>query len=169
MSAEDTLNEKSRRRRGLRRQAEAEPVDNVEEVDDEMEAYDEDDDSSGRGMTEKKGRATPGRRTQEVEVTETDGNFITRPIRGLGGYIEGVRAEMQKVVWPTREETRRLTTIVLSVTIVAALVLGAVSFIFNELFVLGLKSPVIFAVLFVIALGVFLYYLRVSNKRGSSY
>jgi len=168
MSAEDTLNEKSRRRRGLRRQAEVEPEDNVEEVD-EVEEYDEDDESSGRGLTEKKGRATRGRRTQEVEVTQTDGNFITRPIRGLGEYIEGVRAEMQKVVWPTREETRRLTTIVLSVTIIAALVLGAVSFIFNELFVLGLKSPVIFAVLFVIALGVFFYYLRLSNKRGSSY
>jgi preprotein translocase SecE subunit len=168
MSAEDTLNEKSRRRRGLRRQAETEPVDNVEEVDDEAEEYD-DDDSSERGLTEKKGRATPGRRTQEVEVTETDGNFITRPIRGLGGYIEGVRAEMQKVVWPTREETRRLTTIVLSVTILSALVLGAVSFVFTELFVLGLKSPIIFAVLFVIALGVFFYYLRLSNKRGSSY
>jgi len=169
MSAEDTLNEKSRRRRGLRRQAEAEPVDNVEEVDDEQEEYDDDDDSSERGLTEKKGRATRGRRTQEVEVTETDGNFITRPIRGLGGYIEGVRAEMQKVVWPTREETRRLTTIVLSVTILSALVLGAVSFVFTELFVLGLKSPIIFAVLFVIALGVFFYYLRLSNKRGSSY
>jgi preprotein translocase SecE subunit len=169
MSAEDTLNEKSRRRRGLRRQAEVEPEDNVEEVDEVEEYDDEDDESSGRGLTEKKGRATRGRRTQEVEVTQTDGNFITRPIRGMGDYIEGVRAEMQKVVWPTREETRRLTTIVLSVTIVAALVLGAVSFIFNELFVLGLKSPVIFAVLFVIALGVFFYYLRLSNKRGSSY
>ncbi|MEO8606792.1 MAG: preprotein translocase subunit SecE [Chloroflexota bacterium] len=166
MSAEDTLNEKSRRRRGLRRQAEAEPVD---EVDDEMEEYDEDDESSGRGLTEKKGRATRGRRTQEVEVTETDGNFITRPIRGIGEYIEGVRAEMQKVIWPTREETRRLTTIVLSVTIISALVLGAVSFVFNEVFVLGLKTPFIFAVIFVVALGVFLYYLRLSNKRGSSY
>lgn len=169
MSAEDTLNEKSKRRRGLRRQAEVEPVDNGEEVDDELEEYDEDDESSSRGLTEKKGRVTRGRRTQEVEVTETEGNFITRPIRGLVGYLEGVRAEIQKVVWPTREETRRLTTIVLSVTIIAALVLGAVSFVFNELFVLGLKSPVIFAVLFVIALGVFFYYLRQSNKRGSSY
>jgi hypothetical protein len=95
MSAEDTLNEKSRRRRGLRRQAEVEPEDNVEEVDDEVEEYDEDDESSSRGLTEKKGRATRGRRTQEVEVTDTDGNFITRPIRGMGEYIEGVRAEMQ--------------------------------------------------------------------------
>jgi preprotein translocase subunit SecE len=169
MSAEDTLNEKSKRRRGLRRQAEeVEPVDSIEEAD-ELEEADDEDESSGRGLTGKKGRATPGRRTQEVEVAETEGNFITRPIRGLRNYLEGVSAEVQKVVWPTREETRRLTTIVLSVTIIAALILGAVSFIFNELFVIGIKSPIIFGVLFVAVLVAFLYYLRQSNKRGSSY
>jgi hypothetical protein len=58
---------------------------------------------------------------------------------------------------------------VLSVTIISALLLGAVSFVFNELFVLGLKTPVIFAVMFVVALGVFFYYLRMSNKRSGSY
>jgi preprotein translocase subunit SecE len=167
MSAEDTLNERSKRRRGLRRQAEVEPVDDIEEVDDELE--DDDDDSSERGLTEKKGRATPGRRTQETAVVETEGNFVTRPLRGIGEYFEGVRSEVQKIVWPTREETRRLTTIVLIVTIIAALVLGAISFIFNELFILGIKSPIIFGVLFVIALGAFLYYLRQSNKRTSSF
>ena len=169
MSAEDTLNEKSRRRRGLRRQAEVEPEEIVDEVADDLEADYEDEESSGKGLTEKKGRATPGRRTQEVEVVEDEGNFITRPIHRFLDYLEGVRAEIQKVVWPTREDARRLTTIVLSVTIISALVLGAVSFIFNELFVLGLKSPIVFAVLFVIAVGVFIYYLRLSNKRGSSY
>ena len=169
MSAEDTLNEKSRRRRGFRRQAEVEPEETVNEVADALEEDYEEDASSSKGLTEKKGRATPGRRTQEVEVTETEGNFITRPLRRFGEYLEGVRAEVQKVVWPTRPEARRLTTIVLSVTVIAALVLGAVSFIFNELFILGLNSPIIFAVLFVIAVGVFIYYLRQSNKRGSSY
>jgi preprotein translocase subunit SecE len=170
MSAEDTLNEKSKRRRGFRRQTEVEPVDSIEEEDEEVvdEEYD-DDESSGRGLTGKKGRATPGRRTQETEVAQTEGNFITRPLRGLGEYIEGVRSEIQKVVWPTREETRRLTTIVLSVTIISAIVLGAVSFVFNELFVLGIKSPMIFGVLFVVVVGAFIYYLSQSNKRGGGY
>jgi preprotein translocase SecE subunit len=169
MSAEDTLNEKSRRRRGFRRQQEeVEPEDNVEEVDDEIEEED-DEVSSGRGMTEKKGRATRGRRTQEVEVTQSEGNIVSRPLRGMGEYFEGVRSEAQKIVWPTREETRRLTTIVLIVTVVAALILGVISLIFNELFIIGIQSPVIFGVLFVIVVGIFLFYLRQSNRRGGSY
>lgn len=167
MSAEDTLNEKPKRRRGLRRQAEVETLDTVEAVDEER--YEDDDESSERGLTGKKGRATPGRRTQETEVTQAEGNFLTRTVRGLGGYIEGVRSEVQKVVWPTREEVRRLTTIVLVTTIIAALILGTLSFIFNELFVLGLNNPVIFAVLFVLAVGAFIFYLRQSNRRSSSY
>lgn len=167
MSAEDTLNEKSKRRRGLRRQAEAETLDSVEEVDDE--GYDEDDEeSSSRGITVKKGRATPGRRTQETEVAQ-EGNFVTRTIGGFGGYVEGVRSEIQKVVWPTPEEVRRLTTIVLVSTIIAALVLGALSFIFNELFILGIQNPVIFGIMFVVAVIVFGMYLRQSNTRSSRY
>jgi len=167
MSAEDTLNEKPKRRRGLRRQAVVEPVEAIEEVDDESD--DEDDESSERGLTGKKGRATPGRRTQEVEVAESGGNFITRTVRGLGDYIEGVRSEVQKVVWPTRAETRRLTSIVLSVTIISALVLGAISFIFNELFFIGLQNPVVFGIVFVVAVVVYILYLRQSNKRGSRF
>ena len=87
MSAEDTLNEKSKRRRGLRRQAEVETLDNVEEVEDE--GYEEDDDeSSSRGLTVKKGRATPGRRTQETEVAEEGRPLHLR--RGTGVRVEEV-------------------------------------------------------------------------------
>jgi preprotein translocase SecE subunit len=167
MSAEDTLNEKSKRRRGLRRQAEeVETLDNVEEVDNE--GYEDDDESSDRGLTVKKGRATPGRRTQETEVVQ-EGNFVTRAIRGFGEYVEGVRSEIRKVVWPTPEEVRRLTTIVLVSTILAAIVLGALSFLFNELFILGIQNPVIFGMLFVVAVIVFGLYLRQTNNRSSRY
>lgn len=169
MSAEDTLNEKSKRRRGLRRQAEVEALDNVEEVEDEGYDDDDDEESSARGLTVKKGRATPGRRTQETEVAQADGNFVTRTIRGFGDYVEGVRSEIQKVVWPTPEEVRRLTTIVLVSTVIAALVLGALSFIFNELFILGIQNPVIFGIMFVVAVIVFGFYLRQSNNRSSRY
>jgi len=168
MSAEDTLNEKSRRRRGLRRQAPVEPVENVEDVEEEIDD-EEDDDSVARGLTEKKGRATRGRRTEEVEVTQSEGNVVTRPLRGVGEYFEGVRSEIQKVVWPTRAETRRLTTIVLTVTIIAAIILGVISLVFNELFIVGIQSPVIFVVLFVVVVVAFVFYLRQSNRRGGTY
>lgn len=169
MSAEHkTLNNNSKRRRGkLRREAPEAPVQNIEVTDD----LEDDDDEEGltRGLTERKGRATPGRRTQEVEVSKSEGNFITRPIRGLREYLEGVRSEIQKVVWPSREETRRLTGIVLSVTIVSALVLGIISLLFNELFALGLRNPLVFGIVFVLILGAFLYYLRRNSRQTSSF
>jgi preprotein translocase subunit SecE len=171
MSAEDTLSEK-RRRRALRRQAEAEVSDNVDEIEEvEGEVAEEEEvDSSGRGLTERKGRPTPSRRTQEIEVAETRGNFITRYFYGLVEYFAGVRSELQKVVWPTREETRRLTTIVLIVTIAASITLGIISLIFNALIAAGLNAPtIVFGGLFLIALVVFVWYLRQSNRRTSSF
>jgi preprotein translocase SecE subunit len=166
MSAEDTLNEKSKRRRGLRRQAEVEPVESVEEdeLDDE-----EDDESSSRGLTVKKGRATPGRRTIEIAETQSEGNFATRTLRSVVEYFQGVTAERKKVVWPTREDVRRLTGIVLVTLIAASIILGTISIIFNELFIVGLTSPAIFAVLFVVVVALFGFYLRQANRRSGSY
>ena len=166
-----TLDDNSKRRRGrLRRESEEAAAVNTYEVEDELEDEAEaDDEAPARGLTERKGRPTPGRRTQEVEVTKSEGNFITRAVRGLREYFEGVQSELQKVVWPTREETRRLTVIVLSVTITSAIVLGVISLLFQDLFSLGLKSPLVFGVVFVLILGAFVYYLRGNNRSTPSY
>src|SRR3954467_14975317 len=63
-----------------------------------------------RGMTAGKGRATPGRRQQDED--EDTGNVATRTVGGFREYLEGVRSELSKVIWPTREEAQRLTIIV---------------------------------------------------------
>ena len=106
-------------------------VDDVEELEnDSVDDEAEEEVSSTRGITAPKGRATPGRRTQEVEEEKADSGIvsgITSPFRSMAEYWEGVRSEMQKVIWPTREETQRLATIVLVVTIIASLVLGLLS------------------------------------------
>ncbi len=162
-----TLDDSTKGRRGrLRRQAPA-AVQNYE-VDDETEV-DDAEEVETRGLSERKGRITPGRRTLEIEETRSEGNFITRTVRGLREYFEGVRSELQKVVWPTREEARRLTGIVLSVTIAASIVLGIISLVFNEIFALGLRSPAVFVVIFVLILGGFVYYLRTNSRRTPSY
>jgi preprotein translocase subunit SecE len=44
-----------------------------------------------------------------------------------------IRSEMKKVVWPTREETARLTAVVIAVSVVASLILGASDLIFTFL------------------------------------
>ncbi len=168
MSAEDRLNEKPSRRRGLRRQAEEAPVNDIEDdVDDE--GMDDDEDSSSRGITAGKGRPTPSRRTAEIETVKHEGNILTRTLGGMREYMEGVNSERQKIVWPTREETRRLTYIVLVVTIIASITLGIISLIFNAVLDTGLKSPLIFGVLFVAALVGFVVYVRNSNRHTGSF
>ncbi|MBI1279533.1 MAG: preprotein translocase subunit SecE [Anaerolineaceae bacterium] len=147
-------------------------VDDVEELEnDTVEDEAEDEAPSTRGITAPKGRATPGRRTQEVEEEKAESGIvggITSPFRSMIEYWEGVRSEMQKVIWPTRDETQRLATIVLIVTIVSSIVLGLLSLIFTAVIAAGLNSPlIVFGGILLVSLVGFGYYLRSSN-RGSS-
>ena len=53
-----------------------------------------------------------------------DGNRITK-------YFNETRAELRKVTWPTRDETRNLTTIIVIVTVAMAMFLGLLDYIFQ--------------------------------------
>lgn len=48
-------------------------------------------------------------------------------------YLRETRGELRKVTWPTRQESQRLTAIVLGVTAVMALFLGTLDFVFSNL------------------------------------
>jgi preprotein translocase subunit SecE len=132
----------------------AEELDEVEEV------------SSTRGITAGKGYATPSRRKQ-IEAEEEEGNVATRTVGGLREYFEGVRSELGKVIWPTREETRRLTIIVLIALIISSLVLGAISLIFTELFKVGLNTPIILLAVMLIAVAGGIFFMRYSSRRST--
>lgn len=47
-------------------------------------------------------------------------------------YFRETRGELRKVTWPTRQESQRLTAIVLGVTAVMALFLGLLDLIFSN-------------------------------------
>ena len=47
-------------------------------------------------------------------------------------YFNETRAELRKVTWPTREEATNLTIIIVMVTIVVAIFLGLLDFLFQE-------------------------------------
>jgi preprotein translocase SecE subunit len=81
---------------------------------------------------EGKGRATPSRDENE-QGRKVEGNFIVRWLANMRQYISDVRSELAKVAWPTREEVQRLTRIVLTVTLIAAIFLGIISFLFGLL------------------------------------
>lgn len=48
-------------------------------------------------------------------------------------YFRETRGELKKVTWPTREESQRLTLIVLAVTAAFAIFLGALDFGFSQI------------------------------------
>lgn len=160
MSAGNTVEKPSSRR--ARRAAAKQTAKLEAEIEQELDAGEE------RAVTAGKGRATPGRRVQEQG--EKRGNFITRAFGSVREYFEGVNSELRKVSWPTREDTRRLTVIVIVVMVISAIVLGLISLGFTELFRLGLATPLIFFGFFVVvAIGGFILYRRSQRSDASPY
>lgn len=51
----------------------------------------------------------------------------------IGSYFREVVGELKKVVWPTRQETRRLTLMVLGIAGAVAVLLGAFDVAFSYL------------------------------------
>ncbi len=108
-------------------------------------------------------------KTEEEEVeAKREGNFLTRLPGDMRDYIEGVRSELRKVTWPTREELIRLTLIVLVALVITALVLGAIVLIFTELFRIGLDSPAVL-IGFMLAAAVVGFVINRSQNRPSGY
>jgi len=163
--AESTLKQKREERRSRRQQ----PVSKAARATTTQEAENEEV-VENKALTPKKGVATPSRRKVEVaEQKKEEGNFITRPLFAFREYVEGVQEEMQKVAWPTREETTHLTYIVTGVTLASALVLGLLSFAFTFLFELGLTQPLVFIGVFVVFLILLFAYARVSQNTSSNF
>jgi preprotein translocase subunit SecE len=154
MSTQKTADEKPKRGRW--------PFGGSSSVDEEEEVV------TGPGITARKGRATPSRRNTEED--DEEGNVVVRRVGGVREYFEGVQSEINKVSWPTREETRRLSTIVLITTLIASLVLGIITLAYSELFRIGVNQPMIFLAFFVgvVVIG-FVLYRRANRSSGSTY
>ena len=48
-------------------------------------------------------------------------------------FARSIVAELRKVAWPSRQETFRLTVIVLIVTVIIAIMLGGIDLVFSSL------------------------------------
>ena len=59
-------------------------------------------------------------------------SVVTRFTEGARRYYRETRGELRRVTWPTREESQRLTLVVIGVSIVFALFLGFLDFIFSS-------------------------------------
>jgi len=61
-------------------------------------------------------------------------------VRGIGTYIKEVRSELNKVVWPKKEEVIKLTTVVFLVSAIVSAYLGGLDLLFTKLLELLIKS-----------------------------
>jgi preprotein translocase SecE subunit len=57
---------------------------------------------------------------------------IPKSRRGLKGFVAEVQREMKKVTWPTRQETNRLTSVVLTVCLAIVTIIYTMSFVFEK-------------------------------------
>lgn len=111
-----------------------------------------------------KDRPTPGRRENGGSK---NGNILTRIFRPIVEYFSTTRAELGKVTWPTRQESTRLSGIVLGVTAAFSVVLGLLDFLYGQLFRLGFQTPVIFVIFGALLLVVVGGGSLVLRRRGS--
>jgi len=66
-----------------------------------------------------------------VSKTKNDKKVVGQENRVVR-YVRETRGEIRKVTWPTRQESQRLTAIVLGVTALMALFLGVLDFMFSN-------------------------------------
>jgi len=70
------------------------------------------------------------------------GSILRRPASGEAGkrrpslfqFFGEVISELKKVTWPTKEETTRLTILVVAVSVTIGIILGVIDFGFTRLF-----------------------------------
>ena len=60
---------------------------------------------------------------------------MTTPIT----FLKETRDELKKVVWPTRDEVVRLTTVVILTSLIVGLFLGGLDFVFTKIIEIVVK------------------------------
>lgn len=74
--------------------------------------------------------------TDKTEKKEAKPNFFERMGNSIKRWWRETVGELRKVTWPTRQETFRLTKIVLMVLAVMGIALGLLDFLLAQLMVL---------------------------------
>jgi preprotein translocase subunit SecE len=82
------------------------------------------------------GRKSQPAKAQQQDIAPRGGKSQNPIIR----YFQETGDELRKVTWPTREQTIRLSTIVLVSTLAAAAFLGSFDLIFHELSLLLVRQ-----------------------------
>jgi preprotein translocase subunit SecE len=85
--------------------------------------------ASSPARPSRSGRAAPS--ASPLGVGTAFGRQVTS---GLGKFLYDTRAELKKVVWPTREQAMNLTALVIGVSIVVGAFIGGVDALLQQIF-----------------------------------
>lgn len=69
-----------------------------------------------------------------AETTSEKPEVKTGPLQSISDYVRDVRVEMSKVTWPTRDELRESTIVVLVMVLIMTVFIGIVDRILSFLF-----------------------------------
>jgi preprotein translocase subunit SecE len=78
-------------------------------------------------------RAVQDKKSQALTKAKKTQSQAAQPKKRRFTFFVDIVGELRKVVWPTRQETIRLTLIVIGLCVVMGILLGAVDYGFSEL------------------------------------
>ncbi len=94
-----------------------------------------------RGLRERLHLGAPA--SQETRPAQRAGKTVSKAAPSenrVQRFVRETRSELKKVTWPTREQTARLTAVVIGVSAVVGAGVGAVDLVFKEFFTLLLGA-----------------------------
>jgi len=72
-----------------------------------------------------------------TEALDTQrGNLLTRAV----DFLRDVRAEVRKVTWPTWEELKKATTVIVIFVAILGMVIGWMDWLLQQIFVVGVAK-----------------------------
>ena len=87
----------------------------------------------GRLVTAAPSKATGERMREMTAPSRPAGGRLLQERLSLGFFQEAF-AELRKVHWPTREQARNLTVLVIGVSLAIGVILGAIDYVFEKVF-----------------------------------
>ena len=76
----------------------------------------------------------PSTPTKTRPAAKAEGQQDNSPIGRLKYQYNTIVSELKKVTWPTREETRNLTIVVIGISVALGIFLGGIDFILSWLY-----------------------------------
>jgi preprotein translocase subunit SecE len=77
--------------------------------------------------------------SSEVQAAPSAGKF-SGAVAQAGGFLKAVRAELEKVTWPTRPELTKATRMIVILSVVLGIAIGLLDWVLQKILVDGVAA-----------------------------